>query len=72
MDGISSSLNTNLSKLWKMIRNEKPGMLQSLGLPRVGHDLATEQQQKQQLGFGGEGNNRIGYMGDIANLAQKQ
>ena len=37
LDGISSSLNT--SKLWKMIRNEKPGMLQSLGLPRVGHDL---------------------------------
>ena len=42
LDGISSTLNTNLSKLQKMIRNEKPGMLQSLGLQRVRHDWVTE------------------------------
>ena len=27
---------------------EKPGALQSMGLQRVGHDLATKQQQQQQ------------------------
>ena len=60
----------NLGKLWKMIRNKEPGMPQSLGSPRVRHDLTTEQHQ-QQLGFEREGKNRIGYLGDIANLSQK-
>ena len=43
---------TNSGRQWK---TEKPGMLQSLGLKRVGHNLATEQQQ-QQVSFliGGE------------------
>ena len=27
----------------------KSGMLQSMGLQRVGHDLATEQQQRKQM-----------------------
>ena len=30
-------------------RTEKPGMLQSMGSPRVGHDLGTEQQPQQQI-----------------------
>ena len=34
---------TNLRRYW---RAEKPGMLQSLGLQSVGHDLVTEQQQQ--------------------------
>ena len=72
MDGITDSMDLSLSKLRETVMDMKPGVLQSTGSQRVGHDLATEQQQKQQLGFGGEGNNRIGYMGDIANLAQKQ
>ena len=32
----------NLSRLWE---TEEPGMLQSKGSQRVGHNLATEQQQ---------------------------
>ena len=31
---------------WRWWRTGKPGMLQSRGLPRVGHDLVTEQQQQ--------------------------
>ena len=27
---------------WKIPRTEEPGRLQSMGSPRVGHDLATE------------------------------
>ena len=30
-------------------RTEKPGVLQSMGSQRVGHDWATEQQQQQQV-----------------------
>ena len=31
------------------LRTEEPGGLQSVGSQRVGHDLATEQQQQQPL-----------------------
>ena len=34
---------------WRVPWTEEPGGLQSTGLQRVGHDLATEQQQ--QPGF---------------------
>ena len=36
---------TTLSKLWQMVKDKKPGMLQSMETRRVGHDLVTEQQQ---------------------------
>ena len=36
-------MDTNLSKLWEIV---KPGVLQSMGSQRVGHDLAKEQQQQ--------------------------
>ena len=35
LDGITDSMDMNLSKLW---RTEEPGILQSMGLQRVGHD----------------------------------
>ena len=40
LDGITDSMNMNLSQLWE---TEEPGVLQSVGSQRVGHDLATEQ-----------------------------
>ena len=43
--GITNSMDMSLSKLQEMVRAGKPGVLQSMGLQRVGHDLATEQQQ---------------------------
>ena len=36
---------------WKMPWMEEPGVLQSMGLQRVRHDLATEQQQEFGLQF---------------------
>ena len=43
--GITNSMDMSLSKLQETVRAGKPGVLQSMGLQRVGHDLATEQQQ---------------------------
>ena len=38
-------MDTNLGKLQEMVRDRKPGMLQSTGSQRVRHDWGTEQQQ---------------------------
>ena len=46
LDGTTDSVDMNLGKLWETVRGrERPGVLQSMGLQRLGHDLATEQQQ---------------------------
>ena len=39
----------NLGKLWEIVETEEPGMLQSMGSQRVGHDLSTEQRQLNVL-----------------------
>ena len=46
LDGITNSMDTILSKLWEMVETEEPGVLQSTGSQRAGHDLVTKQQQK--------------------------
>ena len=45
LNGITNSMNMNLSKLQSWWRTGRPGMLQSMGSKRVGHDWAAEQQQ---------------------------
>ena len=40
---ITDSMGINLSKLRKTVKDRKHGMLQFMGLQRVGQDLATEQ-----------------------------
>ena len=44
LHGITDSMDMSLSKLQEMVK-DKLAMLQSMGSQRVGHDLATEQQQ---------------------------
>ena len=47
LDGIMDPMDMSIHKLREMVKNRKRGVLQSMGLQRVGHDLATEQQQNQ-------------------------
>ena len=43
-------MTTHPSSLtWRIPWTEEPGRLQSMGSQRVGHDLATEQQQHKQM-----------------------
>ena len=42
VDGITDSMDMSLSKLRELVMVGKPGMLQSMGLQRVGHDWATK------------------------------
>ena len=44
LDGITDSMDMNLSKLREIVRTGKSGVLQSMGLQRVRHNWATEQQ----------------------------
>ena len=44
MGGITNAMDMNLSILWEMVRTKRPGVLQSMGSQRVGHDWPTEKQ----------------------------
>ena len=44
-DGITDSMHMSLSELRELVMDRKPGILQSMGFQRVGHDLMTEQQE---------------------------
>ena len=42
LNGITDLMDMSLIKLRELVMDRKPGMLQSMGLQRVGHDGATE------------------------------
>ena len=45
LEGILDSMDKSLSKFQDIVKDRKPGVLQSMGLQRVGYNLVTEQQE---------------------------
>ena len=48
LDGITDSMHMSQRSSGRYCRTRKPGVLQFIGSQRVGHDLATEQQQQRK------------------------
>ena len=42
LDGITDSMDVSFSELREMVMDRRPGVLQFMGLQRVGHDFVTE------------------------------
>ena len=47
LDGITDSMDMSLNKLQKIVKDRKPGVLQSMRSQRAGHDLATKRTTAQ-------------------------
>ena len=45
LDGITNPMDMNLGKLWEMVRDRGPGVLQSRGSQRIRRGWVTDQQQ---------------------------
>ena len=61
LDSITDSMDMTSSKLREVVKTGKLGLLQSMGLQRVGRDLVTEQQQPHRFrsGISGLYNNSV-------------
>ena len=48
LDGITDSMDMNLSRLREIVKDRKSGVLQCMGSQRIGDELASEQKQQRK------------------------
>ena len=51
LDSFTNSVDLNLSKLWEILKDGKPSVLQSVGSQGIRYNLRTEQQPLSQRMF---------------------
>ena len=53
LDGVTDTKDMTLSKLWEIVKDRNPGVLQSMGSQKVRRDLVAEQQDSCMINGGG-------------------
>ena len=75
LDGITDSMDTSLSKLQELVMTGRPGMLQSMGSQRAGHDWVTElitnDEAQAEIKIAGRNINNLRYADDTTFRAVK-
>ena len=51
LDGITGSMDMNLSELQEIVEKREPGALQSMGLQKDGHDLGLNNSSESKSKF---------------------
>ena len=51
LDGITGSMDMNLSELQEIVEKREPGALQSMGLQKDGHDLGLNNSNESKSKF---------------------
>ena len=76
LDGITDSMDTSLSKLQELVMTGRPGMLQSMGSQRAGHDWVTElitnDEAQAEIKIAGRNINNLRYADDTTFRAENK
>ena len=61
LDGITNAMDVNLGRLQEIVRDRRPGMLQSMGSQRFRHDWVYLNNTTSTTSYGNSTNDLVSY-----------